>query len=84
MSYQVEFAPKAVKQFKKLPRKEQKRIQEKIDSLTDLPRPEGVVKLTDEDNLYRVRVGNYRIIYSIYDEQLLIIILKIAHRQNVY
>ncbi len=41
-------------------------------------------KLTGEDNLYRIRVGNYRIIYSIQDNQLLILVLKIGHRRDVY
>ncbi|MFN5473062.1 MAG: type II toxin-antitoxin system RelE family toxin, partial [Pseudanabaena sp.] len=45
---------------------------------------DGVVKLVGEDNLYRIRVGNYRIIYSIQDNQLLILVLKIGHRRDVY
>jgi mRNA interferase RelE/StbE len=46
--------------------------------------PDGVVKLTGEDNLYRIRVSNYRIIYSIQDNQLLVLVLKIGHRRDVY
>ena len=63
MSYHIEFAKQAAKQFKALPPQEQKRIQPKIDALATEPRPEGAVKLKGEENLYRIRVGDYRVIY---------------------
>ena len=84
MTYKIEFAKQAAKQFKVLPRQEQQRLKTKIDNLEIDPRPSGVVKLSGEQNLYRIRVGNYRIIYSIQDFQLLILILKIGHRKDVY
>ena len=67
MNYKIEFAKQAVKQFKALPHQEQQRLKTKIDNLENDPRPSGVVKLSGEENLYRIRVGNYRIIYSIQD-----------------
>lgn len=84
MNYKIEFAKQAAKQFKAFPRQEQQRLKIKIDNLEIDPRPSGVVKLSGEQNLYRIRVGNYRIIYSIQDSQLLILIVKIGHRKDVY
>jgi mRNA interferase RelE/StbE len=84
MNYQIEFVKQAVKQFKALPTQEQERLQPKIDALATEPRPSGVVKLAGADDLYRIRVGDYRIIYSIQDEQLLILVVKIGHRRDVY
>ncbi|MEH2426167.1 MAG: type II toxin-antitoxin system RelE/ParE family toxin [Nostoc sp.] len=54
--------------LKKLPIKVRTRIQTKIDDLVDNPRPNGVVKLEDSDNGYRIRVGSYRVIYDIFDD----------------
>ena len=84
MTYKIEFAKQAAKQFKALPRQEQQRLKTKIDNLEIDPLPPGVVKLSGEKNLYRIRVGNYRIIYSIQDSRLLILIVKIGHRKDVY
>ena len=84
MTYRIEFVKQSAKQLKSLSTEEQQRIKIKIDTLADVPRPDGVVKLTGEDSLYRIRVGNYRIIYSIQDNQLLILVLKIGHRRDVY
>lgn len=84
MIYKIEFAKKAAKKFKALPRQEQQRLKIKIDNLEIDPRPPGVVKLSGEENLYRIRVGNYRVIYSIQDARLLILIVKIGHRKDVY
>ncbi|MEI6331146.1 MAG: type II toxin-antitoxin system RelE/ParE family toxin [Pseudanabaena sp. ELA645] len=84
MRYCIEFVKQSAKQLKYLPTEEQQKIKIKIDALADIPRPDGVVKLTGEDNLYRIRVGNYCIIYSIQDNQLLVLVLKIGHRRDVY
>ncbi|MGB5710082.1 MAG: type II toxin-antitoxin system RelE/ParE family toxin [Waterburya sp.] len=84
MSYRIEFVKQAAKQFKALPAHEQQRIKPKIDALGTDPRPLGVVKLSGEEDLYRIRVGNYRVVYSIQDNQLLVIVIKVAHRRDVY
>ncbi|MEH2370162.1 type II toxin-antitoxin system RelE family toxin [Nostoc sp.] len=60
------------------------RIQTKIDDLADNPRPNGIVKLEDSDNGYRIRVGSYRVIYDIFDDVLLVSVVKVAHRKEVY
>jgi len=84
MTYRVEFTRQAAKSFKDLPFQEQQRLKPKIDALSAEPRPNGVVKLADEENLYRIRVGNYRVIYNIQDKQLIILTLKIGHRKDIY
>lgn len=84
MTYRIEFVKQAAKQLKSLPTEEQQKIKIKIDALANNPRPDGVVKLAGEDALYRIRVGNYRVIYFIQDNQLLVIVLKIGHRRDVY
>ncbi|MCA6511137.1 MAG: type II toxin-antitoxin system RelE family toxin [Pseudanabaena sp.] len=84
MTYRIEFVKQSAKQLKSLSTEEQQRIKIKIDALANVPRPDGVVKLSGEDNLYCIRVGNYRIIYSIQDIQLLVLVLKIGHRRDVY
>jgi mRNA interferase RelE/StbE len=84
MTYRIEFVKQAAKQFKALPTQEQQRLQYKIDALEIEPRPSGVVKLAGEEDLYRIRVGDYRIIYRIQDNQFLILVVKIGHRREVY
>ncbi|WP_088242607.1 type II toxin-antitoxin system RelE family toxin [Calothrix rhizosoleniae] len=84
MSYTVEISTRAVKQLNKLPPEIQKRIQVKIDELAIEPRPNGVKKLKNRENAYRVRVGDYRVLYDIFDDVLLIIVVEIGHRSKVY
>ncbi|MCC5615198.1 type II toxin-antitoxin system RelE/ParE family toxin [Nostoc sp. CHAB 5836] len=84
MSYQVEISQGASKQLNKLPPKLQECIHAKIDDLATDPRANGVKKLKNRDNGYRIRVGDYRIIYDILDEILLIIIIEVGHRSSIY
>jgi mRNA interferase RelE/StbE len=82
--YSIDVAPRAERQFRKLSREVQVRLASKIDALAGTPRPRGVEKLEDEENLYRIRVGDYRIVYEISDEKRSIVIAKIGHRREVY
>jgi mRNA interferase RelE/StbE len=88
--YTVEFTNRAEKDLGKLPKQIIAKILEKVDKLSEDPRPSGYKKLTDfyvsnaPDELYRIRVGNYRVIYSIEDEIITITIVKVAHRKEVY
>lgn len=84
MNYRIEFTKQAAKLFKKLSSQDRQRLKPKIDALAQNPRPSGVVKLSGEDDLYRIRVGDYRIIYSIENNRLLVLIVKIGHRKDVY
>ncbi|MBI4385920.1 MAG: type II toxin-antitoxin system RelE/ParE family toxin [Elusimicrobia bacterium] len=84
MSYRIEFIPSAARAFKKLDQSIQERLRLKIDALTSNPRPHGIEKLTGTDNRYRIRMGDYRIIYVIQDNARLVVIAVIAHRREVY
>ena len=85
MAYAIEVAPAARRQLKKLDYPIRKRIAKRIDGLARDPRPDGVVKLTDvSPPLYRVREGDFRIIYAIEDDRLVILVVRIAHRSDAY
>lgn len=84
MTYQVEIAPAAKRLIKKLTPTLQLAIVKRLEELSLEPRPTGVVKLEGSDSLYRVRLGDYRIIYEIQDTQLLVVVVKVGHRSDVY
>lgn len=84
MTYEVEITPAAQRTIKKLPKNIQRKIIEIIELLALEPRPVGVVKLSAKENLYRVRTGDYRVIYKIQDKFLPIVITKVGHRRDVY
>jgi mRNA interferase RelE/StbE len=82
--YRVEIARRALKALAALPRGEQQRVRAAIDLLADNPRPPGCTKLTGEDDAYRVRVGVYRIVYEVLDDSLLVHVVRVGHRRDVY
>ena len=84
MIYEVKFTKVARKMFRKLSQELQDRIQTKIDDLAIEPRPNGVKKLKGEENSYRIRVGDYRVIYEIFDDVLLVSVVSVGHRSEVY
>ncbi|MEM8831552.1 MAG: type II toxin-antitoxin system RelE/ParE family toxin [Cyanobacteria bacterium P01_G01_bin.19] len=84
MNYRIEFSKSASKQFRKLPSGIKKRVKVKIDELAREPRPNNVKKIQGDERSYRIRVGDYRIIYEIEDAVLLITVIKIKHRSEVY
>ncbi len=84
MAYQVEITPAAKRQIKKLVKQTQELIIQRLEQLAVNPRPPGVLKMEGEENLYRVRVADYRIIYELQDRVLLIVVVKVGHRGDVY
>lgn len=84
MAYSVSLAPAAVRQFRKLPILIQQRLKPHIDSLATVPRPPRAKKMEGEAHLYRVKVGDYRIVYYIWDSEREILVAKIGHRREVY
>ena len=76
--------PKVDRQFLTLPQDVQKRIYARAMRLATAPRPSGCAKMEGEQNVYRVRVGDYRIIYGVRDAELLILIVAIGPREHVY
>ncbi|MEA5534143.1 type II toxin-antitoxin system RelE/ParE family toxin [Crocosphaera sp. XPORK-15E] len=84
MSYQVELKSSAKRQFKKLSADIQRVILTKLEQLTLNPRPPQSQKMVGEDNTYRIRVGDYRIIYEVFDHRLVVMVIRIGHRREVY
>ncbi len=83
-TYHIEFAQPAEKQLEDLPSSVQRRVKEKIDSLERNPRPQGIDKIAGEEQLYRVRIGDYRVIYQIRDSEHLVLVLHIGGRKDIY
>lgn len=84
MSYRVEIKLQAIKALKKIPNPDRRRIVRAIDALARTPRPEGCTKLAGTDDYYRVRIGDYRVVYEIADRVLTVYIIRVAHRKDVY
>jgi mRNA interferase RelE/StbE len=82
--YRIDILPTAKKALAELPRNLQKRIDQRILSLADDPCPPGAVKIQGMLNGWRIRVGDYRILYTIENDRLLILIIRIGHRRDVY
>jgi mRNA interferase RelE/StbE len=82
-SYKVLIKPSAVKELESIPKKDRQRITTKIGSLADTPRPPGCQKLSGQER-YRVRQGNYRIVYEIQDRELIVFVVKIGDRKDIY
>jgi len=82
--YRVEIAPAAQRELSKLPKKVQERIDERILALAENPRPPGSKKLEGEVDFQRIRVGDYRIIYQVKDKELLVLVVRIGNRREVY
>ena len=84
MAYAILLAPPAERQLKALTESTQKRIVKRLKSLQHNPRPQGIKKLAGEDALYRIREGSYRIVYMIQDKELIVLVVKIGDRKEVY
>lgn len=81
--YSIEIKKSAVKEIKNLPAKDLKKVLTRIESLAQNPRPAESIKLSGEEK-YRLRCGNYRILYLIEEMVLIIYVVKIGHRKDVY
>lgn len=84
MRFSIEVAPAAVRQIKKLDRAVQQRIVASIEKLSENPRPPGCLKLSGRGDIYRIRVADFRILYTVADERLIVLVLKVGHRRDVY
>ena len=84
MSYRIEVKRSAAKALKKIPKADRKRIAEKIDSLAESPPNPDTTKMKGNNPFHKVRVGDYRIVYEIQEDVLLILIVKIGHRKEIY
>ncbi|MBW6511624.1 MAG: type II toxin-antitoxin system RelE/ParE family toxin [Desulfuromonadaceae bacterium] len=84
MKYSVEFRPAVLKSLKQLPKKDLQRVKKKIDEIAEnLPEP-ATTKMKGGHSFHKVRSGDYRIIYEIHGERLVILVVKVGHRKDVY
>ena len=84
MKYSVEFRPSVFKSIKLFPKKDLRRIKKRVDDLAEkLPDP-ATTKMKGDNPFHKVRSGDYRIIYEIHDDRLVILVVKIGHRKDVY
>ena len=84
MTYKIQFSRAAAKELQEIPGSDLKKLSKKIEKLAENPLPPGHEKLKGKDAIYRIRQGDYRILYSIFDKTCVILIVKIGHRREVY
>ena len=84
MSYEIRISRSALKTLSRLQRPDQQRIRAAIDLLTDNPRPPACIALAGEHGVYRIRVGDYRVVYEVLDGVLVVHVVAIGHRREVY
>lgn len=86
MAYRLEFKPAVLRDLKKLPKAASRRLATSIEALAEDPRPSGAKKLQGKGThvFYRLRVGDYRVIYQVHDDVVLVLIVHIADRKEIY
>ena len=84
MSYRIEFVRSAARAYTRLDPVLRRRVDRELSRLSASPRHPGVIRLQSEDELYRVRIGDLRLLFSVEDQILLVLIVKIGHRRSVY
>lgn len=84
MSYIIQFKNSALKELRKLPKAFSEQVAKDINDLSKNPRPHGHKKLKGNENLYRIRSGNYRVVYQIQDKILVVLVVCIGDRKDVY
>ncbi len=84
MAYRIELTPAAARDFKWLPEAARRRLGPRIDALADQPRPRGTLAMSGMHGYYRLRVGEYRIVYKVEDDRLLVVVIRVANRREAY
>ncbi len=84
MIYHIEYSPRAIRQFRKLPQDIQKQLKVAIEALREDPRPYGYKLYKSEPQAYRIRSGSYRVVYEIQDDVLKVLVLRLGHRRDIY
>jgi mRNA interferase RelE/StbE len=82
--YEIYFRKSAVKELKKIPVKDQTLITAAIKALASNPHPQGHKKLIGDNSTFRIRIGNYRVIYDLYETRLYIEVIRVRHRKDAY
>jgi mRNA interferase RelE/StbE len=83
-SYTVEFTKAAAKDVRKLDHSVRRRVLAAVQTLADDPRPRGAVKLTGFTDAWRIRIGDYRVLYEVIDEKVLVTVFRVGSRGDVY
>ncbi|MCA0347301.1 MAG: type II toxin-antitoxin system RelE/ParE family toxin [Actinobacteria bacterium] len=84
MAYEIVYAPSAAKALRKLDRQVARRLLEAISKLAEEPRSAGGVQLVGGEGELRIRVGDYRVVYDVIDEEVVVLILRLGHRREIY
>jgi mRNA interferase RelE/StbE len=82
--YKIEWKRSAVKELEKLPRPMISKIVSAVDNLSANPFPQGVRKLVGTEGTYRIRIGDYRVLYNINENRLIVEVIRVGHRKDVY
>ena len=82
--YRVELKRAALRALRRLPKNLVTRLQREIDALASNPRPRGCIRMKGNEELYRIKVGDWRIIYAIFDDVLLVLVVDVGSRQGIY
>jgi mRNA interferase RelE/StbE len=82
--YKIEWKRSAIKELEKLPRPVILRIVSAVDNLSSTPFPQGVRKLVGTEGTYRIRVGEYRVLYTLAEKRLTIEVIRVRHRKDAY
>lgn len=82
-SYSIQLTRSAAKELERIPLKDRRRIVDRITALADDPRPAGIERLSGDDK-YRIRQGDCRILYEIVDHELIVAVVRVGHRREVY
>jgi len=82
--YTIQFKPLALRQLEKLPREAQRRLGAKIEALRDDPFPAGCKKMVGIPDTCRIRAGDYRVVYQVHRGVLIVLVLTVGHRRDVY
>lgn len=83
-SYRLEWRASTKKDLRALPPKDVKRLVAAVETLAENPFPTGSLKLSGSEHAFRLRVGNYRILYDVFSKILMIEVIRVAHRKDVY
>ena len=84
MQYRIEFRPAALREMRRIPKPFKGRLLTAITALAQTPRPPGSIRLQGPEGFHRVRVGDYRVVYLLQDRVLVICVVRVAHRKDVY
>ena len=84
MAYTIQLKPAAIRELIKLPRDVRRSIRSRIDALANNPSPPDAKKLEGEEEFYRIKIGDYRIVYQVHKKSLFILMIRIGHRKEVH